>query len=50
LETQKAAQEYQNSVELYYTAQENLLHAESKSSKIDNLTRQEYITHLTMKV
>ncbi|CAF1514689.1 unnamed protein product [Rotaria sordida] len=50
LETRKAAQEYQNSVELYHTAKENLILAENKLSKSDNTTWQEYVNHITMKV
>ncbi|CAF0886089.1 unnamed protein product [Adineta steineri] len=50
IETQKAAQEYQNSVELYYTAKENLTLAGSKLPEEDNITRQEYINHITIKV
>ncbi|CAF1043382.1 unnamed protein product [Rotaria sp. Silwood1] len=50
LETRKAAQEYQNSVELYHTAKENLILAENKLSKSDNKTWQEYVNHINIKV
>ncbi|UJR26801.1 hypothetical protein I4U23_008114 [Adineta vaga] len=50
IETQKAAQEYQNSVELYCTAKENLTLAESKLSQSDPITRQEYVDHTTRQV
>ncbi len=47
LETQKAAQEYQNSVELSHSAQTL---AENEFPKIDYITQQEYVNHVTMKV
>ncbi|CAF2857966.1 unnamed protein product [Rotaria sp. Silwood2] len=50
LETRKAAQEYQNSVELYHTAKENLILAENKLSNSDNITWQEYVNHINMKI
>ncbi|CAF2432574.1 unnamed protein product [Rotaria sp. Silwood2] len=50
LETRKAAQEYQNSVELYRTAKENLILAENKLSNSDNITWQEYVNHINMKI
>ena len=54
LETQKAAQEYQRSVELYRVAKETLSLAESKLLKSDkrefDAAWQEYVNHATMKV
>ncbi|CAF1435072.1 unnamed protein product [Rotaria magnacalcarata] len=50
LETGRAAQEYQNSVELHCTAKENLAAAENQLSESDNVTWQECMNHLTMKV
>lgn len=54
LETQKAAQEYQRSVEVYRVAKETLSLAESKLLKSDkrefDAAWQEYVNHATMKV
>lgn len=54
METQKAAQEYQRSVELYRVAKETLSLAESKLLKTDkrefDAAWQEYVNHATMKV
>ncbi|CAF3657744.1 unnamed protein product [Rotaria socialis] len=51
LETGRAAQEYQNSVELHCVAKENLAAAENQLSKSeDNATWEECMNHLTMKV
>ena len=54
LETQKAAQEYQRSVELYRVAKETLSLAESKLLTTDkrefDAAWQEYVNHATMKV
>ncbi|CAF3937478.1 unnamed protein product [Rotaria sordida] len=53
-ETQKAAQEYQRSVEIYRVAKETLSLAESKLLKADkrefDAAWQEYVNHATMKV
>ncbi|CAF1504547.1 unnamed protein product [Adineta ricciae] len=50
IETQKAAQEYQNSVEFHCTMQENLILTESKLPQADSITRQEYLDHITRQV
>ncbi|CAF0980580.1 unnamed protein product [Adineta ricciae] len=54
LETQKAAQEYQRSVELYRVTKETLSLAEGKLLKADkrefDAAWQEYVNHATMKV
>jgi exonuclease VII small subunit len=53
-ETQKAAQEYQRSVEVYRVAKETLSLAEGKLLKADkrafDAAWQEYVNHATMKV
>ncbi|CAF0733277.1 unnamed protein product [Adineta ricciae] len=50
IETQKAAQEYQNSVEFHCTMNENLILTESKLPQEDSITRQEYLNHITRQV